>query len=94
MKTIDNNKAEENEAKVRDEKVTRLNEESYKDKNIKSVKEIRDKFKDAKGKTKEKVIERVTYKNGVVKNRLVGVYKEGRLIYNVASKSKKTRKAG
>jgi hypothetical protein len=31
---------------------------------------------------RSKVVERVTYKNGVVKSRLVGILKKGKIIYN------------
>ena len=81
------------ERKKEDEKVTKFNDETYKDKNIKDVKVERDKFKDAKGHIKEKVVEHVTYRNGVVKSRLTAVYKDGKLIYNVASKTKKRKSA-
>jgi hypothetical protein len=81
------------ERKKEDEKVTKFNDETYKDRNIKDVKTEREKFKDAKGHVKEKVIEHVTYRNGVVKSRLTSVYKDGRVIYNVASKTKKRKSA-
>ena len=75
-----------------DERVTKVNDDAYKDKNIKKVETTREKFKDAKGKIKEKVVEQVTYHNGVVKSRLIGLYKDGRLIYAGASKTKKAGK--
>ena len=81
------------ERKKEDERVTKFNDETYRDKNIKDVKVERDKFKDAKGHIKEKIVEHVTYRNGVIKSRLTSVLKDGKLIYNVASKTKKRKSA-
>ena len=81
------------ERQKEDERVTKLNDDAYKDKNIKSVTTTRDKFKDSSGRTKEKVVEQVTYRNGVVKSRLIGLYKDGRLLYTGASKTKKRKSA-
>ena len=76
-----------------DERVTKVNDDAYKDKNIEKVETTREKFKDAKGHTKEKVIEHVAYRNKVVKSRLTSVYKDGRLIYSVAPKTKKKKRS-
>ena len=88
---MDNEKkvsAEEMAQRKKDDgKVTKLNDESYKDKNIESIEQIKTKFRDAKGKDREKIVERVIYHNGVVKNRLIAVLKEGRLVYKVAGKT-------
>lgn len=37
---------------------------------------------------RSKIIERVTYKNGVVKSRLVGTIKKGKVIYNAGLEKK------
>ena len=72
--------------------VYKNNDNDYNDKKIENVTISKEKIKDAKGKIKEKVVEQVTYHNGVVKSRLVGLYKDGRLIYAGASKTKKAGK--
>jgi hypothetical protein len=93
MDNIEKNLGKEEIAKRKeeDERVTKINDESYKDKNIKKVETERDKFKDAKGNIKEKVVEHVTYHNGVVKSRLTSIYKNNRLLYSAASKTKKKK---
>ena len=59
---------EKNKMKEEDERVTKLNDESYKDDQIKDIKVDREKMKDPRNAVKEKVIEHVTYQNGVVKS--------------------------
>lgn len=68
------------EKKARDKETTAKNDEAYSDKNIKKREEELLKVKVEKG-MKEKLIERVTYRNGVVKNRLKGLYFNGVIKY-------------
>jgi hypothetical protein len=60
-------------AKERAASLNETTKESYSEKNIKNKETIRRQIQTATGKLKEKVIESITYKNGVVKNRLVAV---------------------
>ena len=92
MENIIEKKQIEAERKKEDAKVTKFNELAYQDKNIKKVDVEKRNFRDPKGNDKEKVIEHVTYHNGVVKSRLTGMYKNNKIIYTIASKSKKKGK--
>jgi hypothetical protein len=92
MESIIEKKQIEAERKKEDAKVTKLNEQSFHDKNIEKVDIEKRNFRDPKGNDKEKVIEHVTYHNGVVKSRLTGMYKNKKVIYTIASKSKKKGK--
>ena len=89
---IEKNLQDEKKAKAMDAEVTKFNDAAFKDKNIVDVKVEKEKFKDPKGNMKEKVVEHVTYRNGVVKSRLTSMYKNNRLIYSVAPKTKKKGK--
>jgi esterase/lipase len=64
--------------KKEDERVTKNNENIYK-KPKKKDKDVL-KYRES-GHDKEKVIERNTYHNGVVKSKLVGLFKDGRVVY-------------
>lgn len=78
------NEKEQNENRRKiDEDVTQKNAEAY----TKAKKREQDvtKIQTEKG-MKEKIIERVTYHNGVVKSRLVGIVKDGKLIYGAKGK--------
>jgi hypothetical protein len=87
MEDIEKKKMQEEDARV-----TKLNDESYKDDQIKDIRVDREKMKDPRNAVKEKIVEHVTYRNGVVKSRLTGLYKDGRLLYSGASKKSDKRK--
>lgn len=75
---IDN---EENERKKVDKKTTLKNDESYSTQNIISREQKAINLRTLHG-DKTKIIETVTYKNGVVKSRVKGILKGKRVVSN------------
>jgi hypothetical protein len=70
-------KEERERRQKEDKRVTTQNKQSYSKNNIKSKEQTSIKDGD-----KVKIVERCVYKNGVVKQRMVGILKRGKVISN------------
>ena len=70
------------EPKVTEMTLARTKRETYSEKNLKDVKEHYLRSVDRHGARKVKVIQVLTYKNGVVRRRIKGILKNGEVIYN------------
>jgi phosphoribosylaminoimidazole carboxylase (NCAIR synthetase) len=83
----ENQKSRQDEKKVLAAKEDRIKAETaYNKNNIKSTDQEEVKV----SQERSKIIERVTYKNGVVKSRLVGIIKKGKVIHNAGLDKKWT----
>ena len=82
MEIIENKSDEVQKKRQKDKEFADNNSKQYSDPSIKKKEQFVEKIKVEKG-YKEKVIERVTYKNGVEKNRLVGILLNGVLKFGV-----------
>lgn len=74
----ENEKKKSEDLKKSETILTKQNAAQYSPKNIKS----KDQEEIRVSTERVKVVERVTYRNGVVKSRIVGVLKKGKIIYN------------
>ena len=71
-------------AKEKDEVLTKFNNRQYTERNVKSKEQSEIKV----DRDKSKVVERVVYKNGVEKSRIVGMIKKGKIVYNYGMEKK------
>jgi len=75
-------RAESKKPEATTETLAQAKRDAYADKNVVSSIQDKRETKDLHGAIKTKIIERVKYKNGVVKERIKGILKNGNVIYD------------
>ena len=82
----------EQEKKEEVKKKSIKNQKMYSKDQIKKVEQYKKHMKDVDGAEREKIIEAVTYKNGVVKECIKGIIKNGKVLFNAGIKDGLLRK--